>query len=129
MNNEQLAREHRKRRRLERLGTNNPACTICGETESLCLELHHIAQHGYGDDTVIVCRNCHRKLSDKQKDHPAPVSNAPSMVECIAHFLLGLADFLILLASKLREHGLYLIEEACKSFNNSKEVSNVDQSK
>jgi len=108
-----LDRECRKQRALERLGTNNPVCTdcgqddwrclerwsdqsasircrncqakakplrakqlisvacpFCGEDDPRCAEDHHIAGRKYDDMTVRVCRNCHRKLSDMQRDHP-----------------------------------------------------------
>jgi hypothetical protein len=36
-----------------------------------CLEVHHIAGRDFDNDaTAILCRNCHRKLSDDLKDHP-----------------------------------------------------------
>jgi hypothetical protein len=45
----------------------------CMRTESLaasCPARRDIAGRKYSDITVITCRNCHRKLSDMQKDHP-----------------------------------------------------------
>jgi hypothetical protein len=47
---------------LERLGTNEPGCVVCGEDDPSYLELHHIPGRKFGDELVIVCRNCHRKL-------------------------------------------------------------------
>ena len=110
MNTKELAKEKRRQNRLEKLGTQRPVCCRCGEHDDRCLEAHHIAGRAYTDDTVIVCRNCHRKLSDAQKDHPQQWADDPSMLERIGHFLLGLADFFILLAKKLTEFGLWLIE-------------------
>ena len=62
-------RERRRQRALERLGTDDPCCAICAENDWRCLELHHIAGQAFDDTTMIVCRNCHRKLSDMQKEH------------------------------------------------------------
>lgn len=107
MNNE---KEMRKQNRLEKLGDNHPLCVICGEDNPHCLELHHIAGKTYGDDLCPVCRNCHRKLSDDQKDHPKQIGTPPTTIESIGHFLLGLADFLALLVTKLKEFGHYLIQ-------------------
>lgn len=106
------AQEARKQKRLETLGSNNPVCTICGEDDWRCLEQHHIAGQAYGDDLCNVCRNCHRKLSDDQKDHPKQISKPPATIEAIGHFLIGLADFLALLVTKLKEFGNYLIQSA-----------------
>lgn len=106
------AKEERKQNRLETLGSNNPICVICGENNPHCIELHHIAGKSYGDELCPVCRNCHRKLSDEQKDHPKPIGKPPVTYERIGHMLLGLADFFALLIEKLREFGNYLIQTA-----------------
>jgi hypothetical protein len=104
-------RERRGLRALERLGTDKPRCH-CGEDNPHCLERHHIAGQAYGDDTVIVCRNCHRKLSDRQKDHQEKTDPAPDLLERIGQFLLGVADLFELLIVKLREFGADLIARA-----------------
>ena len=104
-------RERRRLRALERLGPDRPRCH-CGEDNPHCLEQHHIAGRAYNDETVIVCRNCHRKLSDRQKDHPKGTGTAPDPLECIGRFLLGLADLFELLIAKLREFGTDLIARA-----------------
>lgn len=115
MNKTERKREMRRQNALERLGTNNPRCHVCGKTNPHCLERHHIAGRAHANDTVIVCRNCHRELSDKQKDHPALKSPTSDPVERIAHFLLGLADLFELLVAKLREFGHALIERTSTS--------------
>jgi hypothetical protein len=104
--------EERYRRALQRLGTDYPACCICGEDNPHCLELHHLPGQTFGDEKVPVCRNDHRKLSDAQKDHPDPLGKQPSMLERIGHFLLGLADIFKLLSGSLTEFGKYLINRA-----------------
>lgn len=110
---DELQQERRKQRALERLGSNDPRCLYCGEMDWRCLELHHIAGQAYGGECAIVCRNCHRKLSDTQKDHPpSMVGSEPVLLERIGHFLLGLADLLYMLVEKMREYGWILIEAA-----------------
>lgn len=104
--------EARKQKRLERLGSNHRVCIICGEDDDTCLELHHIAGKDYGDDLCTVCRNCHRKLSDSQRDHPAMIGKTPVTLEMIGHLLLNLADFFSMLLDRLREYGYYLIDTA-----------------
>lgn len=111
MNENEYKREKRRQKAFERLGTNNPKCICCEEIDPHCLELHHLPDRAYGDDTVIVCRNHHRKLSNMQKGHPEQIGAQPDPLECIAHFLLCLADFFELLIKKLREHGDKLIAE------------------
>ena len=112
MNTIDKAKEARKQKRHEKLGSNHPVCTICGEDSWECLEQHHIAGQAYSDDLCTVCRNCHRKLSDDQKDHPKKIGKEPITNERIGHMLLGLADFFVLLVEKLREFGHFLIQSA-----------------
>lgn len=105
-------KEARKQTRLEKLGTNEPRCGTCGEPDWRCIELHHVADLGRDEATVLICRNCHRKVSDDQKDHPAFNSNADPLLDRIGHFLLGLADLLRLIVEKLTEFGNALIGKA-----------------
>lgn len=107
-----LNRSIRLERARERLGSNEPRCLHCGQDDPICLEAHHIAGRSYHDDTVIECRNCHRKLSDAQKDHPASKSSAPHPLEQIGRYLLGIADLFRLLIKRLDEFGRSLIELA-----------------
>ena len=94
--------ERRYLRALERLGTSHPVCVACGEDDPRCLEAHHIAGRAFDDQTVLVCRNCHRRLSDAQRDHPEKIGTPPSLLEKLAHFLLGLGDMLHLIADRLK---------------------------
>lgn len=113
MTDEELARETRKQRRLEKLRTNTPRCGTCGESRWQCLERHHPAGRKFDPKTVAIeCRNCHRILSDFQNDYPAFNPNAESLLQSIGHFLLGLAEMLRLAVEKLTEFGHALIERA-----------------
>ena len=107
-----LAAEARKQARLEKFGTNEPRCGTCGETDWRCMELHHVADLGRDEATVLICRNCHRKVSDDQKDRPAFDPHADALLDRIGHFLLGLADLLRLVVQKLIEFGNALIGRA-----------------
>lgn len=107
--------ETRRQKAFDRLGTDEPICPFCGETDWRCMELHHIAGDGFDQTLVTVCRNCHRKLSDMQKDHPPKLAEEPTRLESIAHFLLGLADLFLLLEAKLLEFGNYLLDYARNS--------------
>jgi hypothetical protein len=112
MTRQQIEQERRKQRALERLGSNNPVCVSCGEAGWSCLERHHIAGKRFDPDTAIICRNCHRKLSDRQKDHPADLGTQPDFLERLGHMLLGLADLFELLVQRFREFGHELISKA-----------------
>jgi hypothetical protein len=105
MDSKEYHREVRRQRRLEVLGNNDPRCGLCGEDDDRVLELHHVAGRKYDDATVIVCRNCHRRLSDGQYDHPKARPDADPLLTSIGHFLLGLADMLHLVAERLIAFG------------------------
>ena len=107
-----MARETRKQNRLEKLGTNEPLCGICGEADWRVMDLHHIADHGRDDLTVCICANDHRRVTDDQKDHPPISAGADPLLDKIGHFLLGLADMLKLIVERLYEFGHKLIERA-----------------
>lgn len=100
--------ETRRQNAFRRLGTDNPICVLCPCADWRCLELHHIAGQKHHDDLSIVCRNCHKKLSDNQLDHP-PVQEQDSI---IGRYLIGLADLLAMIAERLKKFGLFLIEMA-----------------
>lgn len=112
MTDKELKKEVRKQFRLERLGSNHPRCGVCGEGDDRCLEAHHVAGRSRDEATVTICRNCHRKVSDDQKDHPVFNSDADQLLDRIGHFLLGLADMLRLIVEKLIAFGYALIERA-----------------
>jgi len=104
--------ERRKQQRLAKLGSNTPICGTCGERDWSCLDAHHVADHRRDEATVIVCANCHRRVTDNQKDHPAFDAVADPTLDRIGHFLLGLADLLKLIVDKLSEFAHILIAMA-----------------
>jgi hypothetical protein len=111
----ELNRERRRQRALERLGTNNPQCPFCGCDNPLALELHHVAGRAFDDMQVPVCRNCHRTLSDWQKDHPTCIGDQPNELERIGHALVGLADMFELLVEWLRGHAAKVFAAATQT--------------
>jgi hypothetical protein len=105
--------EDRKQQRLRRLGTRTPCGLGCGETDPVVFEQHHVAGRKYSDDTVTLCLNCHRKQSDKQRDHVPPGSKGPTgLLAAIGHYLIGLASFLAMVAETLFKFGFLLIGQA-----------------
>ena len=104
--------ERQKQNALERAGTNEPVCSICGESHWSVFEKHHIAGRRYSDMTVRLCKNCHAKATGLQHGHPPHASGKPTTEEIIGRLLLNLADFFELLIESLRKFGMYLIEMA-----------------
>ena len=119
MKNVERKRETRRQIALDRLGSNNPICVICGESDWRVLELHHIAGQAFDEFLAPICRNCHRKASDDIKDHPQRVGDPPSLPERLGHFLKGLAVFLRLLADKLQTFGDELLSLVMAATNSS----------
>ena len=115
---QELARERRRQSALERLRSNRPVCVVCGEGDPIVQELHHFAGKNFDPLTGPICRNCHRKLSDRQKDEPGKIYEQPHPLEIIAHFLMGLAAFFALLIEKLEEFAAILIEWADEHLGN-----------
>ena len=112
--NSEIKREIRRQRALDRLGSSTPRCMHCGEDNPHCLEGHHVAGRANDDEIVIVCRNCHRKLSDDQRDHPPNRGMPPNPLDQTGRFLLGLADLFKMLVGRLEEFGRDLIARAAK---------------
>ena len=106
------AREKRLRKHYERLGFPNPKCFFCGENDVRCLHLDHIAGREFSDDLWPICANHHAIRTDLQKDHPSKLAGPKDILEVIARFILGLADFLEMMVTKLREYGPILCSEA-----------------
>jgi hypothetical protein len=105
-------RETRERQAQRRLGSENPACCHCGNSDWRTLELHHIAGQAFDDLTVILCKNCHAALSDAQSDHPPMVDDTPTKFDKIGRSLVNFADFSAQLARRHQEFGEFLIEFA-----------------
>ena len=106
--NADIRAQHAKRR----LGLPDARCRVCGEDYAGCLEQHHIAGRTNHDETHPLCRNCHRKASDLQRDHPHQITVPPSFLEVVGHYLIGLADMLRLVAESLVQFGRGLIAQS-----------------
>ncbi len=102
--------EQKKQRAILRLGTDDPRCATCAEPDWRCLERHHVAGRAYDESAVILCRNCHRKLSDPSENRDSPAD--PPLLERVGRFLLGLAALLLMLAAKLKSFGDDLLAAA-----------------
>ena len=104
--------EIRRQKARARMGSPDSSCPGCGQDDPECFEKHHIAGRAFHDQTQPLCLCCHRKVTSRQKDHPEQVGSPPSFLEVVGHYLLGLADMLILVAETLVEFGKRLIATA-----------------
>jgi hypothetical protein len=87
------------------------ACVTCGEADPVVLksgrsvlEAHHLAGRANDPDmTADVCLNCHRKLTNAQRDCGVPLAADPqrSLLDRLVAWLRGLAVFCQHLAQNL----------------------------
>lgn len=75
MDDREIARRKRADRRARQLGTRNPVCRLCGLSGLIHrYEHHHLAAQFAGrrlcEVTILLCRQCHDRISDMQNDLP-----------------------------------------------------------
>ena len=105
-----MDRDDRIEQQYRRLGKRDAICVCCSEPDPFCLELHHIAGEKHHEDLSIVCRNCHRKLSNKQRDYPSEwLESSTGDRTVIGFYLLGLCDLLSLVIDSLRRFAQRLL--------------------
>src|SRR6266542_5037088 len=98
-----IANAARKEQRKQRLG-DNAKCTLCPETNPAALimknrtllEKHHVlARQNDSELIIVLCRNCHAKLTESQLDAGVlSTRDNRSILEVIADCLYALAVFL-----------------------------------
>ena len=112
-----LRAERRRQRRLAILGTENPCCAICGETSLECLEIHEIAGFKRDADTrVIVCRNCHRKLTSRLMGAGIPMLRENCPLQRTGNWMRALAVTLHAEADAL-ERWAHLLDQSIARSN------------
>jgi hypothetical protein len=112
MDNQEKSSERRKQRRLEQIGANNPVCVMCGCTKWYTQEGHHIAGRQFDKHVEYFCANCHRELSEKQKQHPRASCKSPGTGECAGHYCLGLADIFAPVSQMVDQFGHKLVDSS-----------------
>lgn len=84
-----------------RLGTDQPICLVCPSTYPHALEVHHLVGLGLDGTTGIVCRNCHRQLTDLQQGWPEAKIGTLRANLVAARLQFGLADLFAAVAPAL----------------------------
>ncbi len=103
-------RAERSLRRLERFG-DSARCAFCGESDPRCIEEHHIYGRANSDETVFVCLNCHRKITDRQESYKELLTHQEKKPkERMAARLYSRADLLELLAERERAEADQVME-------------------
>ena len=105
--------ESRREKDYKRLRTRNPICLACDYMKHpAAMELAHIAPRQFHDDGGVLCSNCHREMSDTEKDFSyAPQSINPQM-ETIGRYLISLAEWFKRIAETLAAFGAWLLDQS-----------------
>ena len=102
--------EIRRQKDFRRLRTTTPICLSCGYSKSSsALELAHIAPKRFHDDGGVLCSNCHREMSDAEKDLSYSPQSANPQMETIGRYLLALSDWLTRIAETIAAFGAWLL--------------------
>lgn len=101
-----MKRARRLEMRRKYLGSDNPSCFYCDESDIDCLELDHPAGREHDEAfTRIVCSNCHRKL-EMERDLAGLTKNgqhrAPKIELELCNYVLRVADDLDATSESLR---------------------------
>ena len=80
-------------------------CVICDHDDPLDLENHHVAGKYNNPLTVSLCRNCHGRISRRQRYWPkrwASTNNSQDQKD--AFLIIGISDLLRLKAERIFSH-------------------------
>ena len=77
-------------------------CIICGHDDPLDLEYHHLAGKINSSHVISMCRNCHGRISRRQRAWPQGWSkNNNSTTKRLAILLRGISDILRVMSDHL----------------------------
>ncbi len=96
---------------LRRLGSRSPCCVVCGEDHPACLEKHHIAGQAFSDEIVVICCNCHRKVTLNQNQHPVRVPGLTKAQVAKIRWCLGWRDIHQLQAERYEDEARQVLQE------------------
>lgn len=121
-------REKRRRRHLARIGFENARCVFCDEDDYVCLHLDHVDGREFSEVVWPLCANCHAKRTHLQKDHPAKAAMPTDPLEWSGRRVEGVADYLEMAVTLLREIGPILCSEAAARSPRIKKDGDTDES-
>jgi len=117
MNDRDVAKLRRAERRARELATWTPVCRVCGLSGlSYRYEHHHIAAKHAGrrlcEATVLLCRQCHDRISDMQNELPPLPKWLNPRLALRINGHLGAAMLLELIASLERDEANEILAHA-----------------
>jgi len=114
MSNILSAKELRREADFRRLKSRYPICLICAyRAHPAAIEFAHIIPRAFGLGCGIpLCSNCHRELTDQEKDMSfKPTTNQPDL-ETVGRFLSALGEHYEKTAPTLKHLGAVALEQA-----------------
>jgi hypothetical protein len=93
-----------------RNGKPVPRCVVCGEGDPVVLEEHHTFARANSEKVVLLCKNCHSKITNEQnKVSPKSRSKDASYLEKMAYQLISIGALLKEVGNQLIKLGHELI--------------------
>jgi hypothetical protein len=109
----ELFRDRRRRTAIRRLGTVNPRCANCGKENPHVLslfQLDHIVGKKHGDETEILCLNCHAERSELQREQPPGGNGRTNFLEYLMRLLHAWGERFKMVGEQLCELANWLKE-------------------
>lgn len=89
---------------IERFIHSQGYCIVCGHDDPLDLEYHHVAGRKHNHITISLCRNCHGRISRRQRYWPKVwMKNNNPIDVCDAILLRGYSELFRLISDKYLE--------------------------
>ncbi len=106
----------RREQDYKRLRTQTPICLTCGYSGSpAAMEYSHHVPKGFHDDGGVQCSNCHREVSDIERDYSYEPQSANPQMETIGRYLIALAEWFERIANTIAGFGEWLLDFAQSS--------------
>ncbi len=109
--------ELRREADFRRLKHRHPVCVVCRyDRHPAALEYGHISPRKFGvGDGGAICRNCHRELSDQERDLPYQPEAHDRQLEQAGRYILALGFWLECIGRTLKRFGAMLLARAEQS--------------
>jgi hypothetical protein len=90
----------------------NSSCAICGEDDPRVLkQYHHVFGKHFSKEKILLCHNCHDKITHEQNKLPPRVRKAKSGIFLIATVLRSVGALLEVIGKNLIRISDSLLEE------------------
>jgi hypothetical protein len=90
----------------------NYSCAICGEDDQRVLkEYHHVFGKNFSEEKILLCHNCHDKITYEQNKLPPKVRKAKSGIFLTVFVLRSVGALLEVIGKNLIKISDSLLEE------------------